>query len=139
MPRQNQDNETATLLLDHGADTNRADFNGTTPLLAAIANNSPATVEALLAQGADPGRQNNTGVTPLLAAIQRGQNATIQVRAACGGRGSGPFSRQGGGQGAHPAAAAAARAAPGLRYEAGAARVVSHLHSANCGCAACSC
>ena len=78
-PPQSQDNETASLLLDHGADTNKPNPQGVTPLLVAVNNADDANVAYLLNKGADPGQASSDGTTPLLAAVSTGQNATIQV------------------------------------------------------------
>ena len=56
-----------TALLRAGADPNREDSGGETPLHAAVGPNlgKPSVVQALLQGGADPGRTNGTGLTAL--------------------------------------------------------------------------
>ena len=57
------------LLLDHGADVNKATLLGRTPLLvAASTSGTLATIRLLLEKGADVNAADNSGYTPLIAA-----------------------------------------------------------------------
>lgn len=78
-PLQAGDPEITTLLLDYGADANKANSRGVAPLMVAIEGEHPGAVEELLAAGADTSKPDANGITPLLAAIQSSNNATVQV------------------------------------------------------------
>jgi ankyrin repeat protein len=59
--------ETVKLLIQKGADVNRADNEGKTPLMHALENNSTSEiVELLLENGADVNRADHEGKTPLM-------------------------------------------------------------------------
>lgn len=58
------------LLLEKGADPNRASNNGTTPLMAAASNGHRDAAKALLAAGADPDARGPGGATALHMAVQ---------------------------------------------------------------------
>jgi hypothetical protein len=57
-------------LLDAGADPNKTNRYGTTPLLAALSRGSLACVPALLEHGANVNAQNDAGETPLMLITQ---------------------------------------------------------------------
>ena len=66
-------NETTTkLLLESGADINKVDRRGNTPLLAAARTNNNTCVELLIERGADINNTNNEGRTPLMVAAAYG-------------------------------------------------------------------
>jgi ankyrin repeat protein len=61
------------LLLDRGADPNRAGSpNAPSPLLLAAGDTDPTFVTLLLAHGADPSIEGENGVTPLARAVSAG-------------------------------------------------------------------
>ncbi len=68
------EDEIAVRLLDRGADANRADPNGETPLGAAAYENRPAVVRSLLRHGARPGDADRARAnrTPRQIAVQFG-------------------------------------------------------------------
>ena len=57
-------------LIDAGADVNRVDENGDTPLHHSCYNGKVETTEMLLAAGAVADAENNAGMTPLAAAVR---------------------------------------------------------------------
>lgn len=63
-------------LLQHGADPNARDNDGTTPLMLAVNQNCLDCVETLIAAKADVDRANNRGETPLIRAVQM-RNVTM--------------------------------------------------------------
>ncbi len=86
------DREALTALLQSGADPNRADAKGRTPLHAAVrAGSKPGNttayghVKALLKYGADPSRKDSLGITPLDVAVLRGSEALVEELLAAGG------------------------------------------------------
>lgn len=62
-----------------GGDVNRAEPDGTTPLLWAAYYSHPSVVAELLGHGADPDAANRFGVTPLLQAARMGDAETMRV------------------------------------------------------------
>lgn len=58
----------ATLLIEKGADVNRRDYLGMTPLLTAVKGHELDLVRVLLANGADPLIADYDGITPLFVA-----------------------------------------------------------------------
>ena len=68
--------DVARLLLEHGADVNTRDDEGTTPLYAAAKNGRVQVVHVLLEQGANVGAEDNQGKTPLHGAAEYG---TVEV------------------------------------------------------------
>lgn len=56
------------LLLSHGAEINRQNARGETPLGVAASLSTPAVIRGLLAAGADPSIRNSEGKTPLAVA-----------------------------------------------------------------------
>lgn len=71
--------EVAALLLDHGADVNRRDDRGATPLHRAVEH--PELIELLAARGADPDARDQRGRSPLhwLAASPAHRGATALI------------------------------------------------------------
>lgn len=59
--------DVARVLLDHGADVDRANVHGNTPLFTAVFNSrgDGSVIGLLRAHGADPLRENDSGRTPL--------------------------------------------------------------------------
>jgi uncharacterized protein len=57
--------EVLKLMIEHGADVNIRDANGSTPLMHAAKRGNNLIVQMLLAAGADPSAKNNEGVTAL--------------------------------------------------------------------------
>ncbi len=74
----------ARFLLEHGADPNDRDRNGTTALLFACSEGDLELVELLIANGADTRITNGTRCTPLLAAGLAGKLSTIRYLLANG-------------------------------------------------------
>ena len=75
------DTERVRLLLDEGADINRADCYGRTPLNRAAGRGYTEMVELLLVRGADINTADNDGYTPLdyaNAALQ-GDTAMVEL------------------------------------------------------------
>jgi hypothetical protein len=58
------------MLLYYGADPNKADFRGNTPLITAAYIQATEAIEILLINNADPDIPNKNGFTPLMAAVQ---------------------------------------------------------------------
>lgn len=69
----------ALLLLEHGADVNRPDADGNTPLIAAISNSQApkALVEAILKRHPDVNARNRYGITALLKSPYRDSSEAI--------------------------------------------------------------
>jgi ankyrin repeat protein len=65
------------VLLEAGADANKALSNGCTPLQMAVHCGHLAVVEALLEAGADAKVMNNDGVTALSIAVHGGKAAIV--------------------------------------------------------------
>jgi ankyrin repeat protein len=59
--------EVVRLLVNHGADVNRGDAHGNTPLFTAVFNSrgDGSIIELLRASGADALRENRSGQTPV--------------------------------------------------------------------------
>ncbi len=73
-------NETTTkLLLDSGADINKAREDGRTPLFIAAQNGHDACVKVLLEAGADKDKAETEGVTPLYMAAGKGHDACVKL------------------------------------------------------------
>ena len=65
--------DAARLLLDKGADVNRADYHGSTPLHLACAAGHLDVARLLLEKGAEVDRATESGYTPLYAACTHGR------------------------------------------------------------------
>jgi ankyrin repeat protein len=79
-------NDTARVkfLVGKGADVNKIDNQGATPLTSAARDRHPEMVEFLIGLGADPNLTNNDGVTPLVAAVLRDHVPTVKALLAKG-------------------------------------------------------
>jgi ankyrin repeat protein len=77
------------LLIDAGADVNRRDTHGVSPLHDAVG--SPGVMEALLDAGADVNGVTFQGVTPLMSAAAFGNVASVHLLLA---RGADPNRRE---------------------------------------------
>ncbi len=66
-------------LLKSGADINKADSNGTTPLKGAIHKGHDRIVQLLLDSGADINKADRNGMTPLEGAIYHGHDRIVQL------------------------------------------------------------
>ena len=71
--RAGHDNIVATLI-GAGADVNKADDTGTTPLRAAAEAGHDNIVTTLIGAGADVNKADDTGTTPLRAAARAGHD-----------------------------------------------------------------
>ena len=67
------------LLLDAGADSNKANDVGSTPLHWAASNGQTGAVKLLIVNGADPGKANNRGKTPLMFAADYGHTDLAEL------------------------------------------------------------
>jgi ankyrin repeat protein len=65
-------------LLQHGADPNARDNDGTTPLMLAVSQNCLACVETLIDAKANVDLANNRGETPLIRAVQMHNIAMVR-------------------------------------------------------------
>ncbi|XP_077451797.1 protein fem-1 homolog B [Stigmatopora argus] len=70
--------EAARLLLEHGAEVNRATLNGSTPLRAASFDGRPEMVRFLLEKGADPAAANKYDNTCLMIAAYKGHQEAVR-------------------------------------------------------------
>jgi quinoprotein dehydrogenase-associated probable ABC transporter substrate-binding protein len=71
-------------LVSKGADVNKVDDQGATPLTNAARQRHPEMVELLIGLGANVNQANNDGMTPLVAAVMRDHVPTIKVLLAKG-------------------------------------------------------
>jgi quinoprotein dehydrogenase-associated probable ABC transporter substrate-binding protein len=71
-------------LVGKGADVNKVDDQGATPLTSAARQRHPEMIELLIAQGADVNLPNSDGTTPLVAAVLRDHVPSIKVLLAKG-------------------------------------------------------
>jgi len=76
---ENSHSDVVKLLLDSGADPNKADYVGQSLLLLAAANSHSEVVQRLLNSGADPSKADNYGRTPLHLAAGRGRKDSVQL------------------------------------------------------------
>jgi len=67
------------LLLNKGADPNRADIEGISPLYWAAYTKNDKILKLLLAKGADPNIEDNEGKTPLYWAIYTGNSEATKI------------------------------------------------------------
>jgi ankyrin repeat protein len=67
------------VLLEHGADINKAQNDGCTPLHMASQQGHVDVVRVLLEQGADINKAKNNGCTPLFMASQDGHVDVVRV------------------------------------------------------------
>jgi len=65
-------------LLEHGADLNKEDSFGETPLFVACRNGDESIVKCLVEHGADINKEKNDGKTPLFNACESGNEAIIK-------------------------------------------------------------
>ena len=79
-------NDTARVkfLVGKGADVNKVDNQGATPLTSAARDRHPEMAEFLIGLGADPNLTNNDGITPLIAAVLRDHVPTVKALLAKG-------------------------------------------------------
>ncbi|KAI9155264.1 Ankyrin repeat domain-containing protein [Paramyrothecium foliicola] len=71
--------EIITMLLDHGAEVNAADCNGSTPLILASYFGKEDVVQLLLRRGADIHIADNKGLTSLMVACKLGRETTVKL------------------------------------------------------------
>lgn len=95
-----------------GADVNRQNANGFTPLMGAVLAGNESAVLCLLDAGADPNLMDQDGETALLEASRRGHTAVVR-RLLAGG--ADPYAHHDHGTTALAVAASAALAQPGIR------------------------
>ncbi|XP_034648205.1 NF-kappa-B inhibitor beta [Trachemys scripta elegans] len=75
-----KDLEVVKLLVDAGADLNKAEMScGRSPLHLAVESQSPEVVECLLRAGADPRARMNAGYTPIYSAVHRPSQKILQL------------------------------------------------------------
>ena len=78
------DNGRVTFLLAKGADVNKLDDQGYTPLHTAVRNRNSDLVALLLEHGADPNLPDSDGATPLVHAINRNHVPSVEALLAKG-------------------------------------------------------
>jgi ankyrin repeat protein len=67
------------MLLEMGADVNKVDIDGYTPLLSACLNDMPNVVKMLLEAGADVDTVDDLGRVPFTVACERGHEEVVEV------------------------------------------------------------
>ena len=78
------DTTRAARLLDEGADPNRPNRLGVTPLYLAAANGNAEQIDLLVAAGADPSARDSVGETMLMAAVGSGDIHAVEALLAHG-------------------------------------------------------
>jgi quinoprotein dehydrogenase-associated probable ABC transporter substrate-binding protein len=73
------DPERIKFLVSKGADVNKPDLQGWTPLTSAARQRHDKTVKLLIDLGADPNKADGNGMTPLAAALMRDHVPTLEV------------------------------------------------------------
>ncbi len=73
------DPERIKYLVSKGADVNKPDLQGWTPLTSAARQRHDKTVKLLIDLGADPNKADGNGMTPLAAALMRDHVPTIET------------------------------------------------------------
>ncbi len=71
--------EKAAALLNSGADINKRDKDGTTPLMWAVKEGSPSVVKALINKSAQVNAKDMDGDTPLFHAVKMGHTEVVKV------------------------------------------------------------
>ena len=75
------DAERVAFLLSKGADVNKLDAQGYSPLLTAVRNRNSELAKLLLESGADPSLPDSDGATPLVHALNRNHVPSIKLLA----------------------------------------------------------
>ena len=83
---EKSDAKTVALLMTAGADVNKADQDGETPLLVASDKGLTEIVKLLIAAGADVNKADKYGITPLRCAIKRRNTAIVELLKAAGAK-----------------------------------------------------
>jgi quinoprotein dehydrogenase-associated probable ABC transporter substrate-binding protein len=73
------DPERIKFLIEKGADVNKPDLQGWTPLTAAARQRHDKTIDLLVELGADPNKHDGNGMTPLAAALMRDHVPSIKA------------------------------------------------------------
>jgi quinoprotein dehydrogenase-associated probable ABC transporter substrate-binding protein len=73
------DPERIKFLISKGADVNKPDLQGWTPLTNAARQRHDKTIDLLIALGADPNKYDGNGITPLAAALMRDHVPSIKA------------------------------------------------------------
>ncbi|BCS23080.1 ankyrin repeat domain-containing protein [Aspergillus puulaauensis] len=76
---QNRNVESASVLLDFGADPNMTDDEGWTPLHLAVQDGDVVAVAVLLAGGADGESRTDKGETPVMLGIRLGKEKVVRT------------------------------------------------------------
>jgi ankyrin repeat protein len=80
------DPERIKFLIEKGADVNKPDLQGWTPLTAAARQRHDKTIDLLIELGADPNKHDGNGMTPLAAALMRDHVPSIKALIAHGAK-----------------------------------------------------
>jgi len=72
MEISNNHTENAKILIESGANVNRADANGETPLIVAVAKNNMEVIKLLLVHNADVTATDKDGMTAIMMACRSG-------------------------------------------------------------------